>query len=342
MNGTNIMDVNSITAWTHRLRKLSLYILFLLVFSNAWSQEINLFSGTMVDSETGDRSYAWQLEYGEEIANHFTCSVSYLNEGHLPDNHRDGDIFQLWIYQKFLDQRLSVAGGIGPYYYYDTTIANNGSSYSNAHGLGYIASLAATWDMENHWLAQLRTNIIHTQDDLDTTVLLIGIGYRFNMTIPVQEYSARTLEQGKRLNNEVTILMGQSILNSFGSQNSYAGCIEYRRALLRYVEWTVAYLDEGDNDVLHRHGLNTQLWLIRNVIYDNLWFGIGGGLYVVNEKIEKDTSATSSSESTSGIFSITGTYRFHPSWDARITWNRVISHNNLDTDVILGGFGYRF
>jgi hypothetical protein len=342
MNGTYIMDVNGITAWNHRLRKLSLYILFLLVFSNAWSQEINLFIGTMVDSETKDRSYAWQLEYGEEIANHFTCSVSYLNEGHIPDHHRDGDIFQLWIYQKFLDQRISVAGGIGPYYYYDTTIAHNGSSYSNAHGLGYIASLAATWDIENHWLAQLRTNMIHTQDDLDTTVLLIGIGYRFNMTIPVQEYPQRPLESGKILSNEVTILMGGSILNSFDSQNSFSWCAEYRRALLPSIDWTIAYLNEGDNDLVHRHGLNTQLWLIRNVIEDNLWFGIGGGLYVFKENIDEDNSATLSSESTSGIFSMTGTFRFYPSWDARITWNRVISHNNLDSDVILGGVGYRF
>jgi len=116
----------------------------------------------------------------------------------------------------------------------------------------------------------------------------------------------------------------------------------YLHVPLCYVDCTVAYLDEGNDDVLHRYGLNTQLWLTRNVIFEKLWFGIGGGLYVFNEKINEDTSIESSSETTNGIFSMTGSYRFHPSLDARITWNRIISHNNLDADVILGGFGYRF
>ncbi|MGO9146856.1 MAG: hypothetical protein ACLQDF_10850, partial [Desulfomonilia bacterium] len=97
-----------------------------------------------------------------------------------------------------------------------------------------------------------------------------------------------------------------------------------------------------DNNVLQRHGLNTQLWLIRNFINEQVWFGLGGGVYVVNEKINKDISVNSSSDPASGIFSMTGSYRFYPSLDARITWNRIISHNNLDTDVILGGFGFRF
>jgi hypothetical protein len=296
----------------------------------------------MLDSETKDRSYAYQLEYDEEIADHFNYSFSYLNEGHLPDHHRDGDIFQLWVSQRILDQRISIAAGIGPYYYYDTTRVHKDSPFSNAHGLGNILSLAATWNTENRWLVQLRTNMIHTPNSIDTYMALIGIGYRFDLPTPIKEHPARPLEQGKMTSNEVTILMGQSILNSFASQHSYAWCVEYRRALLPYVDWTVAYLDEGDNKVLHRHGLNTQLGLIRNFIYEKLWFSISGGLYVVNEKINKDISVKSSREPTCGIFSMTGSYRFHPSLDARITWNRIISHNNLDTDVILGGFGYRF
>jgi hypothetical protein len=336
------MDINDIKSWNNRLRKLFFSIFFLFVFSTAWSQEIILLNGTMLDSETKNQSYAWQLEYDEEIADHFKYSFSYLNEGHLPDHHRDGNILQLWVYQRILDQRISIAAGIGPYYYFDTTSASEDSPVSDAHGLGYILSLTATWNIEYHWLVQLRTNMVHTKNSIDTNNILIGIGYQFNLLAPTREQPAGPLEQEKMINNEVTLFMGQSILNSFASQHSYAWCVEYRRDLLPYVDWTVAYLDEGDNNVLHRHGLNTQLWLIRNFIYEKLWFGLGGGVYVVNETIHKDISVNSSSEPASGIFSMTGSYRFYPGLDARITWNRIISHNNLDTDVILGGFGYRF
>lgn len=44
----------------------------------------------------------------------------------------------------------------------------------------------------------------------------------------------------------------------------------------------------------------------------------------------------------SGIVSLTGSYRFHPDWDVRATWNRVVTNYSSDTDVILGGIGYRF
>jgi hypothetical protein len=336
------MTINDIKVWNNRLRRLFFSIFFLLVFSTARSQEITLLSGTMLDSETNNRSYAWQLEYGEEIAGHFNYSLSYLNEGHLPDHHRDGDIFQFWVYQRILDKRLSIAAGIGPYYYFDTTRVHADSPFSDAHGLGNILSLAATWNTENRWLVHLRTNMIHTQNSIDTYMALIGIGYRFDLPTQVKEDPARPPEQGKLTSNEVTILMGKSILNSFTSQLSYAWCVEFRRALLPYVDWTVAYLDEGDNNVMHRHGFNTQLWLIRNFIHDKLWLGIGGGLYVFNENINKDLSIKPSSESTTGIFSMTVIYSFHPSFDARLTFNRISSHNNLDADMILGGLGYRF
>ncbi|MBK5274240.1 MAG: hypothetical protein JJE30_04220 [Desulfuromonadales bacterium] len=45
---------------------------------------------------------------------------------------------------------------------------------------------------------------------------------------------------------------------------------------------------------------------------------------------------------TAGIFSLTGSYRLQPHWAIRTTWNRIITNYNMDTDVILGGIGYRF
>jgi hypothetical protein len=43
-----------------------------------------------------------------------------------------------------------------------------------------------------------------------------------------------------------------------------------------------------------------------------------------------------------GIITLTASYRFDPRWFARLSWNRVVTHYDRDTGVILLGGGYRF
>jgi hypothetical protein len=44
----------------------------------------------------------------------------------------------------------------------------------------------------------------------------------------------------------------------------------------------------------------------------------------------------------SGIVSASASYRFTQHWAARVTWNRVVTRYSRDTDVLMGGVGYRF
>jgi hypothetical protein len=44
----------------------------------------------------------------------------------------------------------------------------------------------------------------------------------------------------------------------------------------------------------------------------------------------------------SGLVSLSASYRFTEHWAARVTWNRVVTRYSRDTDVLLGGVGYRF
>jgi hypothetical protein len=47
-------------------------------------------------------------------------------------------------------------------------------------------------------------------------------------------------------------------------------------------------------------------------------------------------------ERLSGIVTLTASYRFDPHWFARLSWNRIVTGYDRDTDVILLGGGYRF
>src|SRR5512135_694782 len=61
-------------------------------------------------------------------------------------------------------------------------------------------------------------------------------------------------------NNEITLLLGQTVLNSAKGENDIAMGVEYRRSVFRYMDWTVAWLNEGDTRPIGRYGVMSQLW----------------------------------------------------------------------------------
>jgi hypothetical protein len=64
-------------------------------------------------------------------------------------------------------------------------------------------------------------------------------------------------------NNEVTILLGRTILNSDNSESANAGSLEYRRGLWRYVDVTASYIHEDGQIQSRRDGVAVQLWATR-------------------------------------------------------------------------------
>jgi hypothetical protein len=146
----------------------------------------------------------------------------------------------------------------------------------------------------------------------------------------------------QKLANEVTVLLGRTIVNSFASQQSLAAGIEYRRLISRHLDWTLSGLYEGDNRLARRDGVMTQLWAAQELLDDSLSVGAGAGAYFNLSHYHNPFQGPDANHVLSGIISITGSYRLTPHWAARLTWNRVVTSYERDTDVILGGVGYRF
>ena len=99
------------------MRKI-LTLLCGLLLSSAplYAQELYLLGGLIGDTASSDRSYTWSLEYMQALGEYTAISVSWLNEGHLPNNHRDGPTVQLWARTKRIDKQFILAAGVGPYY----------------------------------------------------------------------------------------------------------------------------------------------------------------------------------------------------------------------------------
>ncbi len=321
------------------------FLIVLLLVANTPAIAGELFGlGGMMQSgnaNMNDSSYSWQLEYREELCEHFAASLSYLNEGHVPAHHRDGNALQFWVNGDVLGRRLSLSAGIGPYYYFDTTITStSGDSHTNEHGVGGAFSLAAIWQTETPWLFQLRTNWVKTFGRMDTVSALAGIGYQLDAPKLRKSFDASAEHREKTTDNEITLFTGRTIANSFDSERSTSLSIEYRRGLWRYLDWTVSWLYEGDSRLIRRDGLTSQLWGVKAFLDDRIALGVGAGAYY---SVDRQAGHNQDGDRmVSAITTLTGSYRLDPRWSLRTSWNRIVTNYDKDTDVIMGGIGYRF
>ena len=313
----------------------------LLLLGVANAQELSLFAGGVEQSGSKDKSTAWAFEYQHPLHENITASLSWLNEGHLPEHHRDGLSFQIWGRTNVLDRRLSLAVGLGPYYYFDTSTPSSGGDYTNAHGFGAVGSLAATYYTDSRWLYQLRFNRIVVRNGIDTSAVMLGIGYQLK-PVPNRGLQASVPSQlEKTTTNEVSASFGSTIVNSYHSEHASAWALEYRRGLGRYVDVTVGYLNEGDTDLVQRQGVAAQIWGVREFLASNrLVLGVGVGPYLAIDK--KRTPGESDDWKLSWMLSTMATYRIDGKWNIRASWNRVGTNYDRDTDVILLGVGYRY
>lgn len=318
-------------------------VLMLIAPQPADAQEFFGLGGLMRSKNSGadDSSASWQLEYREHLGEHFAASISYLNEGHVPAHHRDGHALQLWTRTDALERRFSLSAGIGPYYYFDTTIPTDSKgAFTNEHGFGGIFSLAAIWQAQSPWLFQVRTNWVRTFGRMDTVSALAGIGYQLDASRPAVSSTSPPEPGEKTTDNEITLFVGRTITNSFESERSTSLGIEYRRGLWRYVDWTASWIYEGDSRLIRRDGLASQLWAVKAFFDDRVALGVGSGAYfAIDRQHGRDRDGRSS---VSAIATFTGSYRLNRHWCLRTSWNRIVTDYDRDTDVIMGGIGYRF
>jgi len=320
----------------------------LLMSAAAWigsvhAQEALILGGLQRTGAGGETSYGYTYSYQHNLAENWYASFSYLNEGHVTNHHRDGHSVQLWWRYPFADRRFNLAIGAGPYRYFDTTDRNDDGGSDNHHGWGLLASVAVTWYVNGGpWMVQARYNRTQTPSSIKTNTFLIGVGYQLDRG----DRGGPVVPPPSRLDNvtqnEITVFLGQTIVNTFDSESSFAKAVEYRRGLARYVSGTVSYINEGENSALRRNGVAAQLWLERAFFNDALTLGVGAGPYYAIDLSERGRSVTSDPSRWSGLLTMSASYRISQRWFARVSWNRTVTGYDRDTDVFLAGLGYRF
>jgi len=313
----------------------ALFIITALLPASAKAQDLTFFSGGLRAEHEHSSSYAWQVSYQQPLWKMFDWSFSWVNEGHAPDHHRDGQVFQLWA-RADLSDRFSLMAGAGPYRYFDTESARRGKSYKDTHGWGQIYSAGALWRFSPRWLAQARFNHIHAQDKEKTDSIQLGIGCALDPASPSDKEENYSDKQ-----QEITVFYGKTVLNSLNSQNSYAYSVEFRQSPFRYMDWTLGWLNEGDPEQIRRNGVTLQIWPKRDFFNGRLSLGVGFGGYLVFSRNYK-TKNVSDNVDLAGLVTMTASFRITPSWAVRGSWMRTVTDFNRDTDIMIGGLGYRF
>jgi hypothetical protein len=200
-----------------------------------------------------------------------------------------------------------------------------------------MANVAATWYTKSRVFYQLQGYWLRGNNSFDTLTALAGIGYQLDAPPTKGPDVKGTRLTEKNTGNELTLFGGETVVNIPGDGKSLALALEYRRGLWRYLEWTAGALYEGKSSLIDRYGLTTQLWLAKPFLDDRISLGIGLGPYFAIDR-RRDTRQ----ERIPVIFSTTGSIRISDSVLLRATWDRIITTYDRDTDIFLGGIGYRF
>jgi hypothetical protein len=210
----------------------------LLPWVGPWSSqsaragELDGFDGRLESNNSDVKTYTWGLEYREPLTDHFAASFAWLNEGHLPNNHRDGQAVQLWWHTRTDPVGLVFEGGVGPYRYYDTHALNPDPEFRDVHGWGAVASAAVDWYFASHWFTYLRVNEI--SDKYSSTSLVAGAGFRFSSKFDLSPGAGdpgSAATGGAAAVWEIDGLMGERIANTTHSEAGLAESLQISRLL---------------------------------------------------------------------------------------------------------------
>jgi hypothetical protein len=130
-------------------------------------------------------------------------------------------------------------------------------------------------------------------------------------------------------------------VNSFKSETATSSGLEYRRTVNPNVEWSVILMNEGRVDAAERKGVSAQAWLLRPFT-ERTVLEMGFGAYAMRDQLDRTDASAKRENHVAPIASIGMRYRIGDLWRAQLTWSRVITNYERDSDVFLLGAGVAF
>ena len=297
----------------------------------------------MPESQSERSSYTWQVDYRQDLYRYFATSIAYINEGHLREHHRDGTAWEAWGRLPLFEDRFAISLGLGAYYFYDTQPLAGGDT-ANVHGTAPIYSLSATGYLSDRWFYRINFNRISPANQIKVNTVTAGAGFWFGQEkkpTPGKLGDASN-EESYLTENELTIFVGQSVVNTFASPTARAYAGEYRRGIFPHIDWTASAIYEGDPKIVRRSGAATQLWVVNTFFDHRIAVGAGLGPYLFLDHKHPVDAGRRNPAAVAPLVSLTASVRLNEYCILRIVFDRVTSSYNRDADIFLLGLGCRW
>jgi hypothetical protein len=308
--------------------------------SSLRAQEFTVSGGVLIPRHANESTYSWQMEFRQELNRYFAASAAWINEGHMVGHHRDGTAWQGWVNFPFWRDHVALSFGAGAYFFFDTQSLADGKT-ADVHGVAPIFGGSATFYISERGFLRLNANRISRSQGAAATTATLGVGYWLGEDTRPRRRRLRAPPRGDVTDEEFTVFVGESVVNTFFNENSIAAAIEYRRGIAKNLDWTATYLNEGDPDVIRRNGFATQIWPVAAFLGNTVTLGFGVGPYVYFEN-KADGKRTMQKAGIAPLLSPTVSLRINEDWLVRVVWDRVVSNYDRDADVFLLGIGRRW
>ncbi len=283
----------------------------------------------------GRDDYTWTAATGfvyRPADSRWGLGFAYVNDGHLPNNHRDGFAAQGWYVQS-LGDGLELQLGAGPYASMNNTEVNG--ERLNQFRMGILGSAALKWHvLGNGWYLRSQVNAAVMARSFSSAALMLGVGYDF------QPGGAQVSNDAARLRSDISVWGGISRTTTVGTQRN-AGAFRIETQYLPQdggpwwepSAYSIGFLSEGDTFITDRMGIPVQAWW--RTPPERFVFSFGLGPYLAYDK-RRDQSL-----GLLGILSLRAAMEVYESANVRfevgVMYSRVASFYNKDQDIYLAG-----
>jgi hypothetical protein len=132
----------------------------------------------VVNRPDNDSGIGSGIEFRMGIDEHLDWTVTWLNEDVPGTFHRTGLGTQIWLVDAFLARRITLGFGAGLYSFIDRE-PPPGSTASSRLDIAGLVTVTASYRFSDRWFTRFNWNCVRSNDNRDTDIFLLGIGYRW-------------------------------------------------------------------------------------------------------------------------------------------------------------------
>ncbi len=141
--------------------------------------------------------------------------------------------------------------------------------------------------------------------------------------------------------SELVLLGGYTGSDNFKG-DTYAWQIQYMKNLSEHFAYSISYINQGHFHHHHRDADAVSIWYRKNLIYPNLYFGVGGGFLFYYDTVYSKNAPAQDSHGWGTIASISTNWYLDDTWFIQMQGNWINTSQSFDTFSTLLGIGYQF